>query len=82
MKSILTVAALLAGLAVPALAEEATTPPPAPQAAAPATELIVPAAAPQAASAGEPAMTRPASEHGMTKAGGGCGREKTVYLTN
>ena len=83
MKSILTVTALLAVLAAPALAEEAMTPPPAPQAVAPAAELIVPAAVPQPGSAGEPAMSVPASEPGMTKAsGGGCSRGKTVYLTN
>ena len=83
MKSILTVAALLAGLAAPAWAEDATTPMPAPQATAPAAELIVPAAVPQAGSASESVMPVPASEPGMTKAsGGGCSHGKTVYLTN
>ena len=84
MKSILAVAALLAGLATPALAEDAATPtPPAQQAAAPSTEeIVVPAAAPQAGAEGDAeVMTLPA-EPSVAKGSGGCAHGKTVYLTN
>lgn len=84
MKSILAVAALLAGLASPALAEDAATPvptPPAQQAAAPSTdEIVVPAAAPQAEGESD-VMTLPA-EPSVAKGSGGCAHGKTVYLTN
>jgi hypothetical protein len=84
MKSILAVAALLAGLAAPALAEEAATPaPPAQQAAAPSTEEIVPAAAPQSQAEGESDMMTLPAEPSVAKGGGGCVHAKsTVYLTN
>ena len=86
MKSILTVAALLVGLAAPALAEETTTTTPAqiPQAAAPAAEQVVPAALSQSQPAEALQMSAPGgqTEAAMPKSGGGCGREKTVYLTN
>ena len=83
MKSILAVAALLAGLSAPALAEDAATPaPPAQQqsAAPSAEELVVPAAAPQAEGDAE-VMTLPA-EPSVAKGSGGCAHGKTVYLTN
>lgn len=83
MKSILAVAALLAGLAAPALAEEAATPaPPAQQAAAPSTEEIVPAAAPQSQVEGESDMMTLPAEPSVAKGSGGCAHGKTVYLTN
>ena len=83
MKTILAVAALLAGLAAPALAEEAATPaPPAQQAAAPSTEEIVPAAAPQSQAEGESDMMTLPAEPGVAKGSGGCAHGKTVYLTN
>jgi hypothetical protein len=83
MKSILAVAALLAGLAAPALAEEAATPaPPAQQAAAPSTEEIVPAAAPQSQAEGESDMMTLPAEPSVAKGSGGCAHGKTVYLTN
>lgn len=85
MKSILAVAALLAGLAAPAMAEEAATPtPPAQQqsAAPSAEEFVVPAAAPQAEAEGDAdVMTLPA-EPSVAKGSGGCSHGKTVYLTN
>lgn len=83
MKSILAVAALLAGLAAPALAEEAATPaPPAQQAAAPSTEEIVPAAAQQSQAEGESDMMTLPAEPSVAKGSGGCAHGKTVYLTN
>lgn len=82
MKSILAVAALLAGLAAPALAEEAATPQPAPQAAAPAAEQILPAALPQSEPASGETMSLPA-EAAVPVGDGGCHHAKsTVYLTN
>lgn len=82
MKSILAVAALLAGLASPALAEDAATPtPPAQQSTAPSTQdIVVPAAAPQAEGDAE-VITLPA-EPSVAKGSGGCSHGKTVYLTN
>jgi opacity protein-like surface antigen len=83
MKSILAVAALLAGLAAPALAEEAATPaPPAQQAAAPSTEEIVPAAVPQSQAESESDMMTLPAEPSVAKGSGGCAHGKTVYLTN
>jgi hypothetical protein len=84
MKTILAVAALLAGLAAPALAEEAATPaPPAQQAAAPSTEQIVPAAAPQSQFDSDSDMMTLPAEPSVAKGGGGCVHSKsTVYLTN
>jgi opacity protein-like surface antigen len=78
MKSLLSAAALLAVIASPALAGEATQAQP-----APAVVEIVPTAT-------EPAMSEaPASaatgEEAQSKAamgGHGCGSKKTVYLTN
>ena len=85
MKSMLAVAALLAGLSAPALAEDVATPaPPAPQqSAAPSAEEVVdPAAAPQAEAEGDAeVMTLPA-EPSVAKGSGGCAHGKTVYLTN
>lgn len=82
MKSILAAAALLAGLASPALAEGAATPP-AQQATAPASQqVVVPAAAPQSEAEGDAdVMTLPA-EPSVAKGSGGCSHGKTVYLTN
>ena len=83
MKTILAVAALLAGLAAPALAEEAATPaPPAQQAAAPSTEEIVPAAVPQSQVDSESDMMTLPAEPSVAKGSGGCAHGKTVYLTN
>ena len=83
MTSILAVAALLAGLAAPALAEEAAAPtPPAQQAAAPSTEEIVPAAAPQSQIDSESDMMTLPAEPSVAKGSGGCAHGKTVYLTN
>ena len=83
MKTILAVAALLAGLAAPALAEEAaTSAPPAQQAAAPSTEVIVPATAPQSQAEGESDMMTLPAEPSVAKGSGGCAHGKTVYLTN
>ena len=83
MKRILMVHALLAGLAAPALAEEAATPPPPAQAQAalaPSQEgslpqsqpaKVVPMSVPLESNAAPPPM------------GGGCHHaKKTVYLTN
>ena len=84
MKSILAAAALLAGLASPALAEgAATSTPPAQQATAPASQqVVVPAAAPQSEAEGDAeVMTLPA-EPSVAKGSGGCSHGKTVYLTN
>ncbi|WP_395663202.1 hypothetical protein [Aestuariivirga sp.] len=79
MKSLLSAAALLAVIAAPALAEEATGTQAQP---APAVVEIVPTAT-------EPAMTEaPATatgEDAQSKAamgGHGCGAKKAVYLTN
>jgi opacity protein-like surface antigen len=84
MKTILAVAALLAGLAAPALAEEVAAPtPPAQQASAPSTEEIVPAAAPQSQIEGESDMMSLPAEPSVAKGSGGCVHSKsTVYLTN
>lgn len=83
MKSILAAAALLAGLASPALAEGAATPtPPAQQATAPASQEVGPVAAPQSEAEGDAeVMTLPA-EPSVAKGSGGCSHGKTVYLTN
>ncbi|MEI7598532.1 MAG: hypothetical protein WCJ41_04330 [Aestuariivirga sp.] len=90
MKSILTVAALLAGLATPALAEEATTtttnqPPPQTQAAlAPSQDGAAPAVLPQSEAVKVVPMSVPLESNGAPPArGGGCSHSKTtVYLTN
>ncbi len=86
MKSILTVAALVAGLAVPAMAEEATTAPaPVPQATQPAVEQVVPAALPQQSQASDAlpmSVPEGQADAATRKSGGGCAHEKTVYLTN
>lgn len=87
MKTLLTVAALLAGLAGPALAEDAATPPPPPQtqaALAPSQDGTAPAQ-PQRS---EPVQVVPMSVPLESNAapppmGGGCHHaNKTVYLTN
>jgi hypothetical protein len=74
MKAILSAAALLVAISVPALAEEATsTMSPAPAAA------VVPAAT-EPATGATPAVLEGA---GPSKASmGGCGSKETVYLTN
>jgi hypothetical protein len=91
MKSILTVAALLAGLATPALAEEATTtttttqPPPQTQAAlAPSQDGAAPAVLPPSEAVKVVPMSVPLESNGAPPArGGGCSHSKTtVYLTN
>lgn len=87
MKSILMVAALLAGLAVPALAEEATTPPlPQAQAAVtPAPEAAVPAALPQSPAVEVVPMSTSETldDTATARSDGGCHHAKTtVYLTN
>ena len=89
MKSILTVAALLAAFAVPAFAEEASPPPPAPETPAviiaPMAKAAEPAALPQSSAAEVVPMSSPAMPEGeaMGKAGGGgCHHQATVYLTN
>ena len=88
MKSILTVAALFAGLAAPAFAEEATTatpPPPQTQAAlSPSQDGPAPAALPQSEAVKVVPMSVPLESNGAPPArGGGCSHSKnTVYLTN
>ena len=90
MKTLLMVAALLAGLAGPALADEAATPPP-PQtqaALAPSQEGTAPAPLPHSVPAS--AVPMPAaisvpleSNAAPPPMGGGCHHaNKTVYLTN
>ena len=61
-----------------------TTPAQIPQAAAPVAEQVVPAALPQSQPADALPMSVPdgQTEAAMPKSGGGCGHEKTVYLTN
>ena len=87
MKSILTVAALLAGLAAPALADEAkTTTPPPPQtqaALAPSQDGAVPDATPQSKAVEVVPMSVPLESNAAPPSRGGCSHAKdTVYLTN
>ncbi|MCA3559603.1 MAG: hypothetical protein IOC82_01060 [Aestuariivirga sp.] len=88
MKSLLTVAALLVGLAASAQAEEVTTaPPPQPQAQAalaPAQDAPPADNLPQTAPESEAAMSAPLDANAPPPArGGGCGHAKTtVDLTN
>ena len=90
MKSFLMVAAVLAGLAAPALAEDATTaqpPPPQPQtqaALSPSQEGSVPAALPQSEARPGGAHVHHARSNGPPPArGGGCHHDgQQVYLTN
>ena len=88
MKSLLTVAALLAGLAGPAVAEDAVAPPPSQAAVSPSQEGSGSAGLPQSDPAA--AVPMPAaisvpleSNQAPPARGGGCDRAKsTVYLTN
>jgi len=88
MKSILTVAALLAGLAAPALADEAktTTPPPPPQtqaALAPSQDGAAPDATAQSKAVEVVPMSVPLESNAAPASRGGCSHAKdTVYLTN
>ena len=87
MKSYLIVAALLAGLAAPALAEEAVTPPPSQTQAAisPSQEApALPDALPQSKAVEVVPMSVPLESNSPPPSrGGGCGHAKTtVYLTN
>lgn len=88
MKSLLTVAALLAGLAGPAFAEEAAAPPPPQGQAAMSPSQEASAALPQsdpAAAVPMPAAVSVPLESNAAPAskGSGCGRDKTTaYLTN
>ena len=86
MKSLLTVAAVLAGLAAPALAEEAATAPPPPQtqaALAPAQGGTQSGALPQSRAPQVVPMSAPLDANGPPPARSGCGHDKsTVYLTN
>ena len=91
MKSLLTVAALLAGLASPAMAEEVASsaaPTPATQTQAavqPAPDAATPAALPQSVAPEVIPMSSPGDMEEATsgKSGGGCSHAKsTVYLTN
>jgi hypothetical protein len=81
MKSILSAAALLAVIAAPALAGEATgTAQPAP---APAVVEIVPTATEPAMSEAPAATLEEGEAQSKAAMGGhGCGSKKTVYLTN
>jgi hypothetical protein len=90
MKSFLMVAALLAGLAAPALADDATTaqpPPPQPEtqaALSPSQEGSVPAALPQSKPVQVVPMSTMLDSNGPPPArGGGCHHDgEQVYLTN
>ena len=89
MKTCLTVAALLAGLATPAFAgEKATTtppPPPAQAVVAPSQEGAVSDALPQSRPVEVVPMSVPLESNAAPPAsGGGCGRsaKTAVYLTN
>lgn len=88
MKSLLTVAALLAGLSAPALAAEtASPPPPVPQtqaALAPSQGQALPDAQPQSPAVEVVPMSAPLDANAAPPArGGGCSHGKsTVYLTN
>ena len=86
MKSLLTVAALVAGLAAPAFAEEAasTAPPPseAQVAAAPSQDGVLPVIVPQSKAVEAP-MSVPLESNSAPASRGGCSQSKTtVYLTN
>lgn len=85
MKSLLMVAALLAGLAAPALADDATTTAPLPPAQA--EVALAPSqdgAAPQAQPAGaEPMALAPLESNAAPPSRGGCqSKQTTEYLTN
>ena len=89
MKSFLMIAALLAGLAAPALAEDATTaqpsqPPQTEAALAPSQEAPVPAALPQSQPVKVVPMSTMLDSNGPPPArGGGCHHDgEQVYLTN
>ena len=87
MKSMLMVAALLAGLAAPALAEEATPTPPPPQSQAalvPSQDGSGSSTLPQSAPAEVVPMSAPLDANAAPPSrGGGCSHAKTtVYLTN
>lgn len=85
MKSLLAVAALLAGLAAPALAEDATTaapPPPAP-AVSPSQQASLPAALPQSKPVQVVPMSTLLESNGPPPSRGGCHHDaEQVYLTN
>jgi hypothetical protein len=76
--SLSAAAALLAVIATPALAEDAVTAQPQPQ--APAVEEIVPAATQPAMSEAQPTET--GSQSKASAKDHGCGSRQTVYLTN
>ena len=88
MKSLLTVAALLAGLAAPALADDAgtTTPPPPPQtqaALAPSQDGAAPDVLPQSKAPVVVPMSVPLESNAAPPSRGGCHHDKEqVYLTN
>jgi hypothetical protein len=88
MKTLLTVAALLAGLAAPALAEEASTsapPPPQTQAAlAPSQDAPASSDLPKSEAVEVVPMSAQLDSNAAPPSrGGGCHHEKTtVYLTN
>lgn len=86
MKSLLTLAIFVAGLAAPALAEDAPATPPAPLAEAALTPPqggATPVVLPEAASAAAMPMSVPLDSNAAPAARGGCHHEKTaVYLTN
>ncbi|MFN4141936.1 hypothetical protein [Aestuariivirga sp.] len=79
MKLILSAAALLAVIAMPAVAEDAVVAQPQPQ--APAVEDIVPAATQPAMSEAQPG-TETGSQSKASAKDHGCGSRQTVYLTN
>ncbi len=79
MRTILSAAALLAVIASPALAEEATGTQTQP---APAVVEIVPTATEPAMSEAQPAAAEGEAQSKAAMGGHGCGSKKTVYLTN
>lgn len=79
MKSLLSAAALLAVIAAPALAEEATGTQAQP---APAVVEIVPTATEPAMTAAPVTATGEEAQSKAAMGGHGCGSKKTVYLTN
>ncbi|WP_374330994.1 hypothetical protein [Aestuariivirga sp.] len=86
MKSVLMVAALLAGIAVPALAEDAAVPPPSPQtqaALAPSQQGSAPDVLPQSKPEPEVPMSTMLDSNGPPPSRGGCHHDaQQVYLTN
>jgi ABC-type sugar transport system substrate-binding protein len=77
MKPILSAAALLAALSMPAFADEAAT-----ASEIRTTGVIVPAVAEPPMSEGPAAAADKDLPHSTAKKSGGCGSKETVYLTN